>query len=151
MRDNEKQPIFKARITQFGPERDAFGAPTTARVAPITTPDAPTAFFKIAYICRYPRFNLDIDTLVVCARFEDSTGIVLMPFEEEFTGHVPGDAYFDKGQLPNGDVHIEESLQVEKDVHAKGTVIGDTEVVASGISMSPHTHAGVHGETSGPH
>lgn len=156
MRDQEIQPIFKGRISEWGPDKDDFGAPTQARVIPVLTPDAPTPLYNIAYICRYPRFDLDIDSIVVCARFEDGTGMILMPFEDEFTRHVPGDLWIDKGALPDGDVHVEESVRVKKDVsvdgdvEVKGTVTADVDVIGGGKSLKGHTHTGVHGPTSPP-
>lgn len=144
MLDNENQPIFKGRISKFGDELDEFGAPISASVIPITAPDAPTMLFPILYIARNPRCDLEINTEVVCARFEDGTGIILGRSDGNYTGRFPGNVTFQKGSLPNGDVNVEENINVDK------TVTGTEDVIGGGKSLKGHTHTGVHGPTSPP-
>ena len=43
------------------------------------------------------------------------------------------------------------TAQVTGDISLQGTMTASGDVKAAGISVSTHTHTGVHGETSGPH
>ena len=67
--------------------------------------------------------------LVPWLMFEDGTGIILSRMDGEWDGTVPGSVKVEKGDV----------------------TVPDGDVTASGISLKAHTHAGVHGETSGPH
>ena len=67
--------------------------------------------------------------------FEDGTGIILSRMDGEWSGTVPGDVTIKKGTLT---------------VQDKGVSVPSADVEAGGISLNSHTHAGVHGETSGP-
>ena len=69
------------------------------------------------------------------AMFEDGTGIILSRMDGEWSGTVPGDVTIKKGALT---------------VQDKGVSVPSADVEAGGISLNSHTHAGVHGETSGP-
>ena len=121
MQDNTNQPIFIGKITEFGSKTDQDGNICEARVAPITSPDAPTRLFPINYTCRGQRCDLQIDTQVWCARAENGEGIILARADGEYTKRFPGDVKFE-----NGDVKADD------------------------ISLKEHIHQGVHGPTSPP-
>lgn len=128
----EIKPIFKARISTLdGSDRN--GDPCEARVLPLVADGVVTRPFPIHWSVRGGMAPLSIGDEVVCARFEDGTGIVLCRADGEWAGFVPG------------------AIEVE------GQVVGDEggtfarDVTAGGVSAMRHTHTGVHGETSGPH
>lgn len=126
------QPIFKAKITGWG-DTDDMGYPRSARVVPLTSPDAPTLIFDINYTCRPPRCDLSIGTVVWCAMAADSSGIVLARHDGNDTREVPGGI-----DVVDGGVHVE------------GPVYADDDVTGEGTSLHSHTHQGVHGTTSPP-
>lgn len=116
----EVKPIFKAKVSTLeGSDRN--GDPKEARVLPLVADGVVTRPFAIHWSLRGGMAPLAIGDVVVCARFEDGTGIVLCRADGEWAGYVPG------------------SVEVEGEMTAKG------------IPYSTHTHTGVHGETSGPH
>ncbi len=126
MKDNETQPIFLAKISSFEGATDAHGCFTQARVVPITSPDVVTAPYNILWIARGKLGDLKIDSLVVCARFENGSGIIICRADGEHTNVFP------------------DGMTVD------GTLTAATDVIAADKSLTGHTHAGVHGETSPP-
>lgn len=144
MKDNESQPIFKAKISAFGDKVDEHGCPLEARVVPVTTPNVVTRLFPILWICRGHLGDLKVDDLVVCARYEDGDGIIICRADGEHTNHFPKDLVIE------GDATIEGNLHVNKDVTVDGREDVTGDVKGAGISLSTHTHPGVHGQTGGP-
>lgn len=127
----EVQPIFKARVSSM----DA----TTARVIPLVGGDIVTRPLVRVWWMRDGMCPLAVGDEVVCARFEDGTGIVLCRADGEWDHHIPWT------YRVTGDVHVSGSETLGGSVTAGGDVTG------AGISLDHHTHTGVHGETSGPH
>lgn len=121
----EVQPIFKARVSSM----DA----TTARVIPLVGGDIVTRPLVRVWWMRDGMCPLAVGDEVVCARFEDGTGIVLCRADGEWGFHIPW------------------SYRVTGDVDVSQTVNAKVDVIGGGISLRSHTHTGVHGETSGPH
>lgn len=126
MQDNNTQPIFRGKISSFEPDKDEHGCFIKARVIPDTTPDVVTRPFFINYTVRGKTGNLEIDTPVVCARYEDGEGLILARADGETTSQIPGPV-----TIYDGDLKVES---------------GD--VKADSISLKEHTHTGVHGQTS---
>ncbi len=126
------KPIFKARVSSFeGADRN--GDPSAARVLPLVADGVVTRAFPIHWSLRGGMAPLAVGDEVVCAKFEDGTGIVLCRADGEWAGFVPGPVEVE-GQL-TGD--------------AGGTFSAD--VTAAGVSLSTHTHTCPDGGTSGPH
>lgn len=127
--ESNNQMIQKGTISSVEGRADRNGDKTTARVLPCTADGAVTRPLTIPWWLRGKMGNLKPGDEVAYAKFEDGTGIILSRMDGEWDGTIPGDVTVDKGDInvPNGDV------------------------TASGISQTSHTHAGVHGETSGPH
>lgn len=129
----EIRPIFKARISSIEGPTDRNGDPSRARVIPLVGGDIVTRPLVLHWSVRGGMCPLAVGDVVWCARAEDGDGIVLCREDGEWAGFVPG------------------AVEVE------GQVTGDEggafarDVTAGGISLMSHTHAGVHGETSGPH
>ncbi len=53
--------------------------------------------------------------------------------------------------VADGTVKIVGNLNVTGDLVVGGTIAATGDILAGKISLEKHTHAGVHGETSGPH
>lgn len=128
----EIRPIFKARVSTLeGTDRN--GDPCLARVLPLVADGVVTRPFPVHWSVRGGMAPLAVGDEVVCAKFEDGTGIVLCRADGEWAGFVPG------------------TVEVE------GHLVGDeggtffSDVKAGGISVMGHTHTAPHGETSGPH
>ena len=98
----------------------------TARVVPSDAGAKPTAKIVIPWHLRGDTGKLTKGTAVVYVEFDDSTGLLLGRADGEWGAYLPS-LTAGKVETPEGDV------------------------VAAGISLKNHTHAGVHGETSGPH
>lgn len=128
MQDNNAQPIFRGKISSFESDTDEHGCLTKARVIPDTTPDVVTRPFYINWTIRGKTGDLQVNTPVVCARFEDGEGLILARADGEHTSKFPGDV-----TIYDGDLKVES---------------GD--VQADGISLKEHIHQGVHGPTSPP-
>ena len=127
--ESNNQMIQKGTISSVEGRADRNGDKTTARVLPCTADGAVTRPLTIPWWLRGKMGNLKPGDEVAYAKFEDGTGIILSRMDGEWDGTIPGDVTIDKGDInvPDGDV------------------------TASGISQTSHTHAGVNGETSGPH
>lgn len=114
------KPVFKARISTLeGSDRN--GDPDKARVLPLVGDGVVTRPYALLWSVRGGMAELAVGDVVVCARFEDGTGIVLCRSDGEWGGIVPGD------------------VEVEGDATIKG------------VPFSSHTHSAPDGETSGPH
>lgn len=127
--ESNNQMIQKGTISSVEGRADRNGDKTTARVLPCTADGAVTRPLTIPWWLRGKMGNLKPGDEVAFAKFEDGTGIILSRMDGEWDGTVPGDVTIDKG----------------------GINVPDGDVTASGISQTSHTHAGVNGETSGPH
>ena len=128
----EIRPIFKARVSTLeGADRN--GDPCLARVLPLVADGVVTRPFPVHWSVRGGMAPLAVGDEVVCAKFEDGTGIVLCRADGEWAGFVPGTVEVE-GHLVGGE---------------GGTFFSD--VTAGGISLMGHTHTAPHGETSGPH
>lgn len=127
--NSNNQMIQKGKISTVEGAADRNGDKTTARVLPCTADGMVTRPLTIPWWLRGKMGNLKPGDEVAYAMFEDGTGIILSRMDGEWDGTVPGSVKVEKGDVnvPDGDV------------------------TASGISLKTHTHAGVHGETSGPH
>lgn len=126
---SNNQMIQKGTISSVEGRADRNGDKTTARVLPCTADGVVTRPLTIPWWLRGKMGNLTPGDEVAYAVFEDGTGIILSRMDGEWDGTVPGDVTIDKG----------------------GINVPDGDVTASGISQTSHTHAGVNGETSGPH
>lgn len=127
--NSNNQMIQKGKISTVEGAADRNGDKTTARVLPCTADGMVTRPLTIPWWLRGKMGNLKPGDEVAYAMFEDGTGIILSRMDGEWDGTVPGSVKVEKGDV---------------------TVL-DGDVTASGISLKTHTHAGVHGETSGPH
>ena len=127
--ESNNQMIQKGTISSVEGRADRNGDKTTARVLPCTADGAVTRPLTIPWWLRGNMGNLKPGDEVAYAKFEDGTGIILSRMDGEWDGTIPGDVTIDKGDI----------------------IVPDGDVTASGISQTSHTHAGVHGETSGPH
>jgi len=127
--NSNNQMIQKGKISTVEGAADRNGDKTTARVLPCTADGMVTRPLTIPWWLRGKMGNLKPGDEVAYAMFEDGTGIILSRMDGEWDGTVPGSVKVEKGSV---------------------TVL-DGDVTASGISLKTHTHAGVHGETSGPH
>lgn len=127
--NSNNQMIQKGKISTVEGAADRNGDKTTARVLPCTADGMVTRPLTIPWWLRGKMGNLKPGDEVAYAMFEDGTGIILSRMDGEWDGTVPGSVKVEKGDVtvPDGDVTV------------------------SGISLKIHTHAGVHGETSGPH
>ena len=127
--NSNNQMIQKGKISTVEGAADRNGDKTTARVLPCTADGMVTRPLTIPWWLRGKMGNLKPGDEVAYAMLEDGTGIILSRMDGEWDGTVPGSVKVEKGDVtaPDGDV------------------------TASGISLKTHTHAGVHGETSGPH
>ena len=123
------QMIQKGKISTVEGAADRNGDKTTARVLPCTADGMVTRPLTIPWWLRGKMGNLKPGDEVAYAMFEDGTGIILSRMDGEWDGTVPGSVKVEKGDV----------------------TVPDGDVTASGISLKTHTHAGVHGETSGPH
>ena len=129
MPNSNTQMIQKGKISSIEGEPDRNGDKTTARVLPCTADGMVTRPLTIPWWLRGKMGNLKPGDEVAYAMFEDGTGIILSRMDGEWDGTVPGSVKVEKGDV----------------------TVPDGDVTASGISLKTHTHAGVHGETSGPH
>ena len=129
MPNSNTQMIQKGKISTVEGAADRNGDKTTARVLPCTADGMVTRPLTIPWWLRGKMGNLKPGDEVAYAMFEDGTGIILSRMDGEWDGTVPGSVKVEKGDV----------------------TVPDGDVTASGISLKTHTHAGVHGETSGPH
>lgn len=127
--NSNNQMIQKGKISTVEGAADRNGDKTAARVLPCTADGMVTRPLTIPWWLRGKMGNLKPGDEVAYAMFEDGTGIVLSRMDGEWDGTVPGSVKVEKGDV----------------------TVPDGDVTASGISLKTHTHAGVHGETSGPH
>ena len=127
--NSNNQMIQKGKISSVEGKADRNGDKTTARVLPSTADSMVTRPLTIPWYLRGEMGNLTPGTEVAYAMFEDGTGIILSRMDGEWDGTVPGSVKVEKGDV----------------------TVPDGDVTGSGISLKTHTHAGVHGETSGPH
>ena len=127
--NSNNQMIQKGKISTAEGAADRNGDKTTARVLPCTADGMVTRPLTIPWWLRGKMGNLKPGDEVAYAMFEDGTGIILSRMDGEWDGTVPGSVKVEKGDV----------------------TVPDGDVTASGISLKTHTHAGVHGETSGPH
>ena len=127
--NSNHQMIQKGKISTVEGAADRNGDKTTARVLPCTADGMVTRPLTIPWWLRGKMGNLKPGDEVAYAMFEDGTGIILSRMDGEWDGTVPGSVKVEKGDV----------------------TVPDGDVTASGISLKTHTHAGVHGETSGPH
>lgn len=127
--NSNNQMIQKGKISTVEGATDRNGDKTTARVLPCTADGMVTRPLTIPWWLRGKMGNLKPGDEVAYAMFEDGTGIILSRMDGEWDGTVPGSVKVEKGDV----------------------TVPDGDVTASGISLKTHTHAGVHGETSGPH
>lgn len=127
--NSNNQMIQKGKISTVEGAADRNGDKTTARVLPCTADGMVTRPLTIPWWLRGKMGNLKPGDEVAYAMFEDGTGIILSRMDGEWNGTVPGSVKVEKGDV----------------------TVPDGDVTASGISLKTHTHAGVHGETSGPH
>lgn len=127
--NSNNQMIQKGKISTVEGAADRNGDKTTARVLPCTADGMVTRPLTIPWWLRGKMANLKPGDEVAYAMFEDGTGIILSRMDGEWDGTVPGSVKVEKGDV----------------------TVSDGDVTASGISLKTHTHAGVHGETSGPH
>lgn len=127
--NSNNQMIQKGKISTVEGAADRNGDKTTARVLPCTADGMVTRPLTIPWWLRGKMGNLKPGDEVAYAMFEDGTGIILSRMDGEWDGIVPGNVKVEKGDV----------------------TVPDGDVTASGISLKTHTHAGVHGETSGPH
>ena len=127
--NSNNQMIQKGKISTVEGAADRNGDKTTARVLPCTADGMVTRPLTIPRWLRGKMGNLKPGDEVAYAMFEDGTGIILSRMDGEWDGTVPGSVKVEKGDV----------------------TVPDGDVTASGISLKTHTHAGVHGETSGPH
>ena len=127
--NSNNQMIQKGKISTVEGAADRNGDKPTARVLPCTADGMVTRPLTIPWWLRGKMGNLKPGDEVAYAMFEDGTGIILSRMDGEWDGTVPGSVKVEKGDV----------------------TVPDGDVTASGISLKTHTHAGVHGETSGPH
>jgi hypothetical protein len=127
--NSNNQMIQKGKISTVEGTADRNGDKTAARVLPCTADGMVTRPLTIPWWLRGKMGNLKPGDEVAYAMFEDGTGIILSRMDGEWDGTVPGSVKVEKGDV----------------------TVPDGDVTASGISLKTHTHAGVHGETSGPH
>ena len=127
--NSNNQMIQKGKISTGEGAAARNGDKTTARGLPCTADGMVTRPLTIPWWLRGKMGNLKPGDEVVYAMFEDGTGIILSRMDGEWDGTVPGSVKVEKGDV----------------------TVPDGDVTASGISLKTHTHAGVHGETSGPH
>lgn len=127
--NSNNQMIQKGKISTVEGAADRNGDKITARVLPCTADGMVTRPLTIPWWLRGKMGNLKPGDEVAYAMFEDGTGIILSRMDGEWDGTVPGSVKVEKGDV----------------------TVPDGDVTASGISLKTHTHAGVHGETSGPH
>lgn len=127
--NSNNQMIQKGKISTVEGAADRNGDKTKARVLPCTADGMVTRPLTIPWWLRGKMGNLKPGDEVAYAMFEDGTGIILSRMDGEWDGTVPGSVKVEKGDV----------------------TVPDGDVTASGISLKTHTHAGVHGETSGPH
>ena len=126
--NSNNQMIQKGKISTVEGAADRNGDKTTARVLPCTADGMVTRPLTIPWWLRGKMGNLKPGDEVAYAMLEDGTGIILSRMDGEWDGAVPGSIKVEKGDV----------------------TVPDGDVTASGISLKTHTHAGVHGETSGP-
>ena len=127
--NSNNQMIQQGKISTVEGAADRNGDKTAARVLPCTADGMVTRPLTIPWWLRGKMGNLKPGDEVAYAMFEDGTGIILSRMDGEWGGTVPGSVKVERGDV----------------------TVPDGDVTASGISLKTHTHAGVHGETSGPH
>lgn len=138
------KPIFKARISTLeGSDRN--GDPCEARVLPLVGEGVVTRPYPLIWSVRGGMVPLAVGDEVVCARFEDGTGIVLCRADGEWGGFIPGSVEVESRLKVGG----EEEVGGQVTCQAGGTFSSD--VTAAGVSVASHTHTCPDGETSGPH
>ena len=126
--NSNNQMIQKGKISTVEGAADRNGDKTAARVLPCTADGMVTRPLTIPWWLRGNMGNLKPGDEVAYAMFEDGTGIILSRMDGEWDGTVPGSVKVEKGNVS----------------------VPDGDVIASGTSLTAHTHTGVHGETSGP-
>ena len=125
------KPVFKAKVSTLeGSDRN--GDPDQARVLPLVGDGVVTRPYALLWSMRGGMSPLAVGDVVVCARFEDGTGIVLCRADGEWGGFVPG------------------PVTVEGQLTGLSGADFSEDVTAAGISVSTHTHTCPDGGTSGP-
>lgn len=141
--NSNTQMIQKGTISSVEGDPDRNDDKTKARVLPCTADGMVTRPLTIPWWLRGKMGNLKPGDEVAYVMFEDGTGVILARMDGNWDGTVPGDITIIKGsvEVTEGDLTI-----------TTGSIsVPAGDVVATGISHTGHTHAGVHGETSGPH
>ena len=141
----EIKPIFKARVSTIEGPADRNGDPSRARVLPLVADGVVTLPWPIHWSLRGGMAPLAVGDEVVCAKFEDGTGIVLCRADGEWAGFVPGPVEVERH------LKADETLEVVRQATGHAGADFEADVTAGGISLMSHTHTGVHGETSRPH
>lgn len=121
------RPVFKARVSSIE------GGGSKARVIPLVGGDVVTRPLALHWSMRGGMTKVLPGDLVVCARFEDGDGIVLCRADGDWAMIVPDPVTFEEGVTGMKGAEFRE------------------DVSANGVSVSSHTHTGVHGETGWPH
>lgn len=140
---SNSQMIQKGKISSVEGNTDRNGDKTTARVLPDTADGMVTRPLTLPWWLRGEMGNLKPGDEVVYAMFEDGTGVIISRMDGEWNGTIPGDVTVIKGDVAVTDGSVS--------VAAGSISVPSGDVTASGISQTGHKHAGVHGETSGPH
>lgn len=141
--NSNTQMIQKGTISTIEGQPDRNDDKTTARVLPCTADGVVTRPITIPWWLRGKMGNLKPGDEVAYVMFEDGTGILLSRMDGNWDGIVPGDVTIDKGDLT--------LTEGDTTVQAGSIAVPAGDVTATGISLTKHTHTGVHGETSGPH
>lgn len=101
--------------------------------------------------------SLKVGMPVVYVQFEDNTGLILARMDGEWNHDLAGDVNIQGNQTIEGNSSVDGSQSVGAgqsvtgSVSVSGSVNASGNVTGGGISLTGHTHTGVHGETSGPH
>lgn len=104
---------------------------------------------------------LQVNMEVVYVTFSDTTGIILARLDGEWnhkiweTVDVFGTAHVTDNVTADSNVNIGQNVSVGGNTDISDSLtagsISSASIVGGGVSVSGHTHTGVHGETSGPH
>ena len=141
--NSNTQMIQKGTISSVEGDPDRNDDKTKARVLPCTAGGVVTRPLTIPWWLRGKMGNLKPGDEVAYVMFEDGTGVILTRMDGKWDGTVPGDITVIKGSV--------EVTEGDLTITTGGISVPAGDVVATGISHTGHTHAGVHGETSGPH
>lgn len=141
--NSNTQMIQKGTISSVEGDPDRNDDKTKARVLPCTADGVVTRPLTIPWWLRGKMGNLKPGDEVAYVMFEDGTGVILTRMDGNWDGTVPGDITIIKGSV--------EVTEGDLTITTGGISVPAGDVVATGISHTGHTHAGVHGETSGPH